>query len=596
MIRFLFLFMACLLSCGNARAEEFDYGDFSALPIQHEGRIKPIDSFARGTLELLSGNDSVAGMSADAWLAQTLFDPARALETPVFRILKPDVLGLPVRKPALYSYVEIAQGLQARSDVLKKLAASEEKSWSDDQRELARLQDISILYGQLLRSFSFMLRLDLAVPESLATAWKIDTQDPLTLLSLQPYKEKLDDRVRQIIRRKGDNPAKYNDEEKRIVAFAFEMDLLQGGGNNNVLFRIVPGDAWISPWESSKDTDYMKNWAAMASAYATGDKAAWSKATAEARKTAANFRGTEKISWEIAYNTLHPLPAAMTLYLLAFLTYIAYALRRNDAYRIAAFSLLAFGGAAHLAAIVLRVLILSRPPVGTLYESVLFVAFICVLAAGIFEALKKDGNGVMMGATTGLLLLFCAGSFSGEDSMGVLVAVLNTNFWLATHVLCITMGYAFCLITAMSAHVWLFARARGQETRDMGKAVKVLSLLSLLFTAVGTILGGIWADQSWGRFWGWDPKENGALMIVLWLIWLLHSRIAGQIPQALFMAGMAALSIIVALSWFGVNLLATGLHSYGFISGVAATLFAFCALEAMLIGWLWFKGHQKGVA
>ncbi len=177
--------------------------------------------------------------------------------------------------------------------------------------------------------------------------------------------------------------------------------------------------------------------------------------------------------------------------------------------------------------------------------------------------------------------------------MGVLVAVLNTNFWLGTHVLCITMGYAFCLMTAMCAHVWLYSKARGQDGGDMIVPLKILAILSLLFTAVGTILGGIWADQSWGRFWGWDPKENGALLIVLWLIWLLHGQIAGQLSRALFVAGLAALSMIVALAWFGVNLLATGLHSYGFISGVAGGLLGFCVAESALIAWLYYSGARK---
>src|SRR5690606_16005497 len=97
----------------------------------------------------------------------------------------------------------------------------------------------------------------------------------------------------------------------------------------------------------------------------------------------------------------------------------------------------------------------------------------------------------------------------------------------------------------------------------------------------------------WGRFWGWDPKENGALLIVLWLIWLLHGRIAGQMNRDAYMAGMAGLTVVVALSWFGVNLLSTGLHSYGFIDGVAGALAAFCATEIALIGALWYKAAAR---
>jgi len=604
MIRILLIALSIILIAPQARAAEFDYDAFSALPIQHGGRIKPIDSFARGILESFAGRDSVAGMNADAWLAQVLFDPAYAIETPTFRLLKPEIIGLPARKGRLYAYQEIAPALQARVATLQKLAATDPKDWSEDQKELAHIQDLSLLYGQLLRSFSFVLPLNIDVPDKLAKAWKIDPSKPLSLQDLRPHTQKLEKSMQAIIRRKGDDPAKYNQEEKQTALLAFSLATLEGGAENNIVFRILPAttsgnDAWFSPWESMdrgegspRNAAYLDVWKDMALAYSQGDKIAWNASTGEAKSIAAQFEGTHKIPLELIYNTLHPLTAAMIFYLLAFFAFVAYALRDHVCLRTGAVALLSGGLVLHGTAIILRVLILSRPPVGTLYESILFVAFVCVLAALAYEFFKKDGNGVMMGAASGLLLLFCAGSFSGEDSMGVLVAVLNTNFWLGTHVVCITMGYAFCLLTAMTAHLWLIARSRGQNADGFLVPVKILSLVSLLLTAVGTILGGIWADQSWGRFWGWDPKENGALLIVLWLIWLIHGQLAGQISRAFYMAGMAALTIIVALAWFGVNLLATGLHSYGFISGVAAGLFTFCAAQIALLGFLWHRGRH----
>jgi cytochrome c biogenesis factor len=124
------------------------------------------------------------------------------------------------------------------------------------------------------------------------------------------------------------------------------------------------------------------------------------------------------------------------------------------------------------------------------------------------------------------------------------------------------------------------------------KNLKTVIILSLLLTTIGTILGGIWADQSWGRFWGWDPKENGALLIVLWLAWLLHGRISQHINEVGFVVGSAFLSIIVILAWFGVNLLNVGLHSYGFISGIAVGIGTFCIFEVILIGALWKLGQR----
>jgi ABC-type transport system involved in cytochrome c biogenesis permease subunit len=141
------------------------------------------------------------------------------------------------------------------------------------------------------------------------------------------------------------------------------------------------------------------------------------------------------------------------------------------------------------------------------------------------------------------------------------------------------------------AHVYLGVKVFKREARILKPIQNLLYkivLFALLFTAVGTALGGIWADQSWGRFWGWDPKENGALLIVLWLIWILHGRMSGHLRNVAFAAMAAFLNIIVALAWFGVNLLSVGLHSYGFIDGIALALGAFCAIETVIILGLWF--------
>jgi ABC-type transport system involved in cytochrome c biogenesis permease subunit len=199
---------------------------------------------------------------------------------------------------------------------------------------------------------------------------------------------------------------------------------------------------------------------------------------------------------------------------------------------------------------------------------------------------REKTSPILIGSLCGVIFYFLAAYLAREgDTLQVLVAVLNTNFWLATHVIIITAGYGFCVITALMAHFALFAGVMNRPVSvQNGSLLLTMCLISLLLTALGTILGGIWADQSWGRFWGWDPKENGALLIVLWLIWIIHGRIAGQLKPTGFMIGAAALNVIVALAWFGVNLLGVGLHSYGFISGIVWGLLLFCLAELILIG------------
>jgi ABC-type transport system involved in cytochrome c biogenesis permease subunit len=208
---------------------------------------------------------------------------------------------------------------------------------------------------------------------------------------------------------------------------------------------------------------------------------------------------------------------------------------------------------------------------------------VALVAMG-YEWRMRNRVGVIVASIAGLVLQFLGLNYDVEgDTMGMLVAVLDTNFWLSTHVTCMTTGYATCILGSIMAHVYLVMRMVKPDDKErlaeLSRNIRGISYMALLFTSVGTILGGIWADQSWGRFWGWDPKENGALLIVLWLLFITHGRMAGRLKELGFNIGMAMTSITVALAWFGVNLLAIGLHSYGFTQGAATGLASFVSGE-----------------
>jgi ABC-type transport system involved in cytochrome c biogenesis permease subunit len=172
--------------------------------------------------------------------------------------------------------------------------------------------------------------------------------------------------------------------------------------------------------------------------------------------------------------------------------------------------------------------------------------------------------------------------------MEMLQAVLDTNLWLATHVVVVTSGYTAMFVAGILAIIYI---ARGFFTRSLTpEAARTLSRMvygivcfATLFSFVGTILGGIWADQSWGRFWGWDPKENGALLIVLWNAVILHARWGGLIKERGLMAMAVFGNIITSFSWFGVNMLGIGLHSYGFMDKAFPWLVGFDISQALLV-------------
>ncbi len=175
--------------------------------------------------------------------------------------------------------------------------------------------------------------------------------------------------------------------------------------------------------------------------------------------------------------------------------------------------------------------------------------------------------------------------------MEMMRAVLDSNFWLATHVVTITIGYsgtflagAIAIGYALRKH--LVTRASTPETATrpaLGMAYGIICF-ALFFSFVGTVLGGIWADQSWGRFWGWDPKENGALLIVLWNAIILHARWGGYVRERGIMVMAIFGNVITGLSWFGVNMLGVGLHSYGFMDKAFWALTAFIAAQLVLMG------------
>ena len=177
--------------------------------------------------------------------------------------------------------------------------------------------------------------------------------------------------------------------------------------------------------------------------------------------------------------------------------------------------------------------------------------------------------------------------------MEMMRAVLDSNFWLATHVVTITIGYSTTFLAGFLGIAYVFSMlfrtvvkssSKGKDLdRTLVSMIFGITCFSLFFSLVGTVLGGIWADQSWGRFWGWDAKENGALLIVIWNAIILHARWAG-IAKIRGLSALAILgNVVTAWSWFGTNMLGVGLHSYGFMDKAFVPLMAFIGSQVAII-------------
>ncbi len=246
--------------------------------------------------------------------------------------------------------------------------------------------------------------------------------------------------------------------------------------------------------------------------------------------------------------------------------------------------LMIIGEAYAVIGIVIRCIIMGRPPITTLYETILFITATAVLFGLLAEWVTRKGLALAVACIAGTAGMYLSNrfmSFEARDTMEQLQAVLITNFWLSTHVPCINLGYAAGMVACIFSLIYFIqrlfgiAKAGDAIARDVTRIAYGFVMAGLFLSLVGTVLGGIWANYAWGRFWGWDPKENGALMIVLMNLVILHARLGGYVKEAGFHCCCVVLGMITVFSWFGTNQLGVGLHSYGFTDGVWKWLYIF---------------------
>jgi len=305
------------------------------------------------------------------------------------------------------------------------------------------------------------------------------------------------------------------------------------------------------------------------------------------------------VTLETEFNRFDPFGKAIYLYLTAMLLSFIGWILWPQTLRKTAIAMILVALAVHTIALVLRMQISGRPPVTSLYSSAIFIGWAIVAASLVIERMVKHGIGNIVGASVGAATLVIAHYLARDegDTFSVMQAVLDTTFWLATHVVCITLGYGATFLAGFLGLCYVVMNIRTslmrfpgevseRGTNDLaflGKVVYGVLCFALFFSLVGTVLGGLWADDSWGRFWGWDPKENGALIIVMWNALILHARWDKMVRDygtaVLAMVG----NVVTAWSWFGVNELRAGLHSYGFTEGRMGMLMSFIVIQMAIV-------------
>jgi ABC-type transport system involved in cytochrome c biogenesis permease subunit len=588
----------------------------SELPVQDGGRVKPFSTFAgfkmlgfhgARSMKVQDEAGEVYKIKPTEWLMDTVFRPHIAIKLPTFRVDNSDVLGAigidQKGRRDRYSYEEIVAGREKLIELAQSYEPIEKKSRDPVQQQTIDLAYNIRNYEALLGYFAFArvgVRLD-GTGENAASDQRVDFSSVMaTAPRLMPELERM--------------KREEGEVSPRLLSL---LQQIEDGANfaKYGLFMLPPASApkedWLSAGNAimtvmtmeSQDSEVsIKDIAALETAVRelpNGEKAF--RKGIEKFKERVDSRAESRdelnfISMEVNYFKRDYFLNALVFFLIGTISaLIMWGLGQS---RVAKgfywLTLITTISAVVLCviAIVTRCIIMQRAPVGNLYDTVIFIGTTGVIFSLLIEWISRNRFSLGIAPVLGTALIILARRYEvgdAGDHLDPLVAVLDSNFWLSTHVITITLGYSSGLLAAVLSCGYVLMRGLNLDgenkelRRSLTKIVYGCICLTVFLSLVGTVLGGIWANYSWGRFWGWDPKENGALMIVLWTLAILHARLGGLIKDwGLHLASLFT-ACVVTFSWWHVNFLDTGLHSYGFTADKKDTVYMFYGVIMVLI-------------
>jgi len=565
---------------------DFDFDKFGKIPVLVGGRVKPLDTVARNSLLIIHAKqelhlDDGRNLSAIQWLADVLLNAPTADQYPVFVVQNDEVLGLfgwEQSQRKYFSFTEFApflKQIEEQGDQADKLEAVQRSAY---QSAILNLRNSLVLYQRLKNS------IELEGTQNFAA-------------ELQAYEANLPGAARAAVqaqrgekfdRSKLTDVAELIQKYEKVSEMAYILAVPPAQGNTD---WHSTGDSLLHSVAAGEIQPTVKEYAVIGDAYRANDHATFNQHVVLATTAFASEQpnATKRASFEALFNRLQPFSQSMALYVLAFLLACASWLGWSRTLNRTAFYLLLLALAIHSFGLFSRMYLQERPPVTNLYSSAIFIGWGAVIVSLILERIFRDGIGAACAGAIGFVTLIIAHHLAGSgDTLEMLQAVLDTNIWLATHVVAITTGYSAMFLAGMLAIIYIvrgvFTTSLEKQTADsLARMTYGVVCFATLFSFVGTVLGGIWADQSWGRFWGWDPKENGAVLIVLWCAITLHARWGGFIRQRGLMMMAIFGNIVTSFSWFGVNMLGVGLHSYGFMQKAFPWLLGFMISQLALI-------------
>ena len=581
------------------KPETFRLDEFAEVPVVFNGRHQPVDSLARNSLVQIRDRYTVwdarekRSLSATEWLAEVMMKPETADDRRAFRLDHPDLISLlklPLKDESRgedgkhYSWNQISPGFKEIEDQARQILQTKKDESQRDafDRSVLKLRNALTLYLRLKNTVhpqdTTNFTAELATFEASITPGVAAVRDQQ---NGQPYDTNAFNSLLNLVGRydvtvKMDGPL-------IIPPHHPERDRDAWSRMGEALMVHVRGE----PLPAS-----VGQWGRIATAFRTGDVAGFNAALTDYRRSLSGALAPElsKGRHETFFNHMSPFYTCLVIYVAAFLFAIFYWFNFAEWSRQTAFALIGLTFVIHTTGLIFRMVLEGRPPVTNLYSSAIFIGWGAVLLGMILEKFWRNAIGLVVASSLGFVTLIIAHNLAlGGDTMIMLQAVLDTNFWLATHVVIVTLGYASTYVAGFLAIVYILrgvlTRGLDEATgRSLARMVYGIICFATLFSFIGTVLGGIWADQSWGRFWGWDPKENGALIIVLWNALLLHARWGGIVRERGLMALTVGGNIVTSWSWFGTNMLGIGLHAYGFMNGAFVWLGIFILSQLIIIG------------
>jgi ABC-type transport system involved in cytochrome c biogenesis permease subunit len=529
---------AALLSPEDPR-DGFHLAEFGRLPVVDAGRTKPMDTYARNSLMQISERQSFTDehkntQPAIKWLLDVMSSQlARqgvAEKEEVFRITNDQLLSMLKleEKPGSYRY-SVNEFADKISLIAQRAGAAQKKDASD--RDLVDAQLVQL--AEHLQIYVNVANLEgpYAVP-----------------------------------------PQSKGDDWKPLIQALGEEK--QGGPENpaaRALGMMLLAYAQDKPADFNREVENYRH-----------------RLDVQMPETLA------RTDFEVFYNSFAPFFRCWFLYpvvaLLGCLSWLGF----RQPLRNAALALLVVTLVVHGFGLFGRMYLMDRPLVfvTNLYSSAVFIGWVGGILCVALELVFRNSIGNVVGAVIGFTTAVIAHYLAAGDTLEMMRAVLDTNFWLATHVTCVTSGYAATFVAGLLGITLIFyalgchlagKRMDRDVFQSLGWMIYGVACFATLLSFTGTVLGGIWADQSWGRFWGWDPKENGALLIVIWNALILHARWAGMVKQRGTAVLAVAGNIVTSWSWFGVNMLGVGLHSYGFMAAAVPTMLFFILSQLAII-------------